>query len=243
MPEHPGPGGAYDPGEAGAGDEDDPGDEQEDGQDVGAEGREQVRGHPQLALTDHATAVLEAARPPEGVARGGSRSETERAGGERQGQRRHQAHQPGAQRPGRRAQLTGEDQATGGHQAGRHARSRARRRRSGFPARRRRRARRPPSAGRRRRRGRSRSRSGRARGCRRGGTRERATAATDGSRGASGGPETAAPRGSPSACAWRLAQSGIWAWVGSSNGRPCPNRWLRRAHAHSSHRKRPINAR
>ena len=113
-----------------AGDQDQPGDEQEHGQDVGADGGEQVRGDPELGLAEDPAAGLERRRAPERRARAPARAEPERAGGQRQRQRGDQADRPGAQRPRGRAQLADQDQRPGRRPAPPGRRSRARRTRT-----------------------------------------------------------------------------------------------------------------
>ena len=61
---HPGAGRPHDPGERGARDQDQPGREQEHREDVGADRRDQVRGHPKLRLPQDPAARLERRRRP-----------------------------------------------------------------------------------------------------------------------------------------------------------------------------------
>ena len=117
--DHAGTGEAQDAGQSGATDQNQPGDEQEHGQDVGADGREQVRDSPQLGLADHAAAALKARRMPEQAGGHRSRAEAERSGGQGQGQCRHQTQQSRPQGPGRRPQFADQDQAAGRDQASR----------------------------------------------------------------------------------------------------------------------------
>ncbi len=87
-------------------DQDQPGDEQEHREDVGAHGRDQVRGDPQLTLSEHATAPLEQRRAPE-LRRGNlTRPHAQSPRSQRERDRARQADRARPQRPSGRPHLT-----------------------------------------------------------------------------------------------------------------------------------------
>ena len=104
------PGGTNHARDPGAGDQDQPGHEQEHREDVGADRRDQVRGHPQLALSHDPATLFKSSRVPE--LRRGNRAGTdaERSRRERQRDRTGQADGSGPQRPARRPHLARQHQ-------------------------------------------------------------------------------------------------------------------------------------
>ena len=115
-----GTGGADHARDASARDQDQPGHEQEYREDVGPYRRDQVRGHPQLPLSDHPATRLERGRAPELRSGHRTRADAERSRREGERDRARQADRSGPQRPAGRPHLARQHQPAADHERGRN---------------------------------------------------------------------------------------------------------------------------